>query len=109
MPGARVNVAFRIHVSGKFPGDATFWVAYGPLAGRFWLVRLHKTFRGTFGTQRSLPSAGTSSFTYLVGRGSVSTPAGPAPGNPVTVIRTLGPVSVEQLARARIAWHLPAG
>jgi hypothetical protein len=104
-----VTVAFRLHVSGLLPDKATFWVAYGPIDGRFWVVRLRRSVEGTFGTRRSLPSDGTSDFTYLVGRGTVSTPAGPAPGNPVTVIRTFGHVSADKVARARVVWHLTAG
>jgi hypothetical protein len=42
MQGVHVQgVHFRLHVVGRPSPGTTFWVAYGPLAGRFGIIRLH--------------------------------------------------------------------
>jgi len=38
---------FRLHVIGRPPAHATFWVAFGPLADRWGLIQLHAAGGGS--------------------------------------------------------------
>jgi hypothetical protein len=106
---AAVAVTFRLHVSGKPASDTTFWVAYGPLAGRFGLVQLHPSGAGVYSATQTLPTQGRTTFAYLAGRGAIQSRFGPAPGDPVTIIQRIGPVSARELDTSPITWTGPVG
>jgi hypothetical protein len=108
-PVARVPVTFRLHVAGQPSADATFWVAYGPLAGRFVLVQLRASGAGSYAAVRRLPATGRTVFAYLVGHGVVRTPSGLAPGDPVLTIERFGPALPTQLQLRVVYWHAPVG
>lgn len=100
--------AFHLHVSGTPDAHMTYWVAYGPLQGRFGVMQLHAVGAGQYSVQRSLPD-GTTNLTFLAGIGSVHTRAGDAPGNPVVTIRTLTFVSIQGCALPTVEWQAPVG
>lgn len=104
-----VMTTFRLHVAGRPGAQTTFWVAYGPLAGRWGLVRLHAGDRGLYAATRSLPRTGCTMFAYLVGSGARVTRAGRVPGNPTVTIRLIGPTSVSIPGRITVQWHTPIG
>jgi hypothetical protein len=108
-PTAPTVQSFRLHVDGKVGPKATFWVAYGPLAGHFGLIRLRLAGPGLYAAAVRLPGSGTSEFAYLRGNGVIRTPHGAAPGNPVTTIRVLGPVTVPQSRLPTVQWQAPVG
>src|SRR5437588_11928160 len=91
---AVVMTTFRLQVQGSAQKGETYWVTYGPLAGRFGIVRLSQTGPGVFTASRQLPTAGRSRFTYIAGRGVVHTRAGLAPANPDGTLLTVSPVHV---------------
>ena len=101
--------SFRLQVSGSVARDATFWVAYGPIAGRWGIVRLHHAGHGVYRASHRLPAEGTTIFTYLQGYGVVSTRLGPAPGNPVVTITRLGPLAPSSPQLASVTWQAPVG
>lgn len=103
-----VVATFRLHISGRPSPGTTFWVAYGPLAGKFGLVRLSDAGSGLRVATQALPGTGRTVFAYLAGHGVTMTRHGPAPGNPVVVIRTIGPISPAHLPPL-VQWSAPAG
>jgi hypothetical protein len=100
---------FKLQVAGQVDSGTTFWVAYGPLAGKFGIVQLRQRSAGVYAASRSLPTTGRSIFTYLVGTGVVRTKSGLEPGNPVRTVKTVGPVSVWPHGVPAARWQAPAG
>ena len=103
-----VVTTFRLHVIGRPPAHATFWVAFGPLADRWGLIQLHAAGGGTYTAAQSLPEVGRTIFAYLAGQGVLATQMGPAPGNPVVTIRRIGPVSASQVGATIVRWREPS-
>ncbi|GAC1323027.1 MAG: hypothetical protein NVS2B16_06760 [Chloroflexota bacterium] len=101
-------LTFTLRVVGPSDPQATYWVAYGPLAGRFGMVRLQRVGL-LFQAAVSLPSHGHTVFAYLQGHGIVRTRAGDAPAPPMVTIASMGPVSVSGARFPTIAWHAPIG
>jgi hypothetical protein len=107
---ARTTVAtFRLQVQGGSAGGTTYWVAYGPLAGRWGLIRLHRSGSGLYTARKALPADGRTVFTYLAGQGTVMTKLGPAPGWPVQTIRSVGPTTAPNLPSGTVRWQAPIG
>lgn len=102
------TVTFRLHVAAPADPHTTFWVSYGPLAGKFGLIRLHPTGNGYFAGSRALP-AGRTLFCYIAGTGTVKTPQGPAPGSPMVTIGHVGPGTAIQASARVMIWTPPAG
>jgi hypothetical protein len=100
---------FRLHVEGRVPQDATFWVAYGPLGGHFGLMRLRAVGRSDFEVRERLPATGSTIFAYISGHGAVRTRLGWVPGGPVTTIRRIGPVALAHLSLPTVQWRPPLG
>lgn len=108
-PLRSVQASFHLHVQGAPASGTTFWVAYGPLSGRWGLVRLHQTGQGMYVATRNLPAAGRTTFAYLAGQGMERTRLGPTPGNPVVTIKVLGPMSPVGVGRTIVLWQAPVG
>lgn len=110
-PIARPPLAqtFRLEVTGRTGPDATFWVAYGPLAGHFGMVQLHRAGSNTYAATAQLPGPGRTTFVYVSGHGAVHTRMGWVPGDPVMTIRTIGPVTVTQPHLPTVRWQAPIG
>jgi hypothetical protein len=106
--GTKMLVTFRLHVSGDIPQAMTFWLAYGPLGGRFGIVRLHRSRVGLYAASVRLP-VGRSSFAFVAGYGVIHVRFGPAPGNPVITIRRIDRCTALQAARIGVYWHVPEG
>ena len=104
----RAIVTFQLHVSGDIPQEMTFWIAYGPLAGHFGIVRLHRADTGLYTASMCLP-VGRSSFAYVAGYGVIRVRYGPVPGDPVITIRCLDRSTARQAARRVVYWHVPIG
>lgn len=104
----RAMVTFQLHVSGDIPQEMTFWIAYGPLAGHFGIVRLHRADTGLYTASMCLP-VGRSSFAYVAGYGVIRVRYGPVPGDPVITIRCLDRSTARQAARRVVYWHVPIG
>ena len=100
---------FRISVSGSPAKDTTFWVAHGPLNGRFGVIRLHRESGHSYAARITLPSNETTSFTYLTAQGVQWVHGLPQPAGTVTVIRTLDSVTASAAAAQAIHWSIPLG
>jgi hypothetical protein len=100
---------FTLRVTGHVERGTTFWVAYGPVAGRFGIIQLRETSVGVYAASRSLPTAGRAVFTYLAGQGAVKSRMGLVPGNPVTTVKTVGPLSVWPHGVPAVRWQPPVG
>lgn len=107
-PGVALTT-FRLRVVGDPARDTTFWVAYGPLAGRFGIVRLRERSFGVYAATARLSTTGRTDITFVAGHGVIHTRAGPAPGNPVVTIRTLGPISIWPRGIPVVKWWAPVG
>jgi hypothetical protein len=103
------TTVFRLHVAGQADPRTTYWVAYGPLAGTWGIVRLHAAGHGLEIGSRALPAKGTTTFDYVAGQGVVHTKLGPAPGNPVYTIAQIGPTSPMAITRHTVEWQAPVG
>jgi hypothetical protein len=107
--GATAPVTFSLAVHGSRAHATTYWVSYGPLAGRFGVIQLHRTAAHTYGATVRLPAGARSTFYYLAGHGVVHTRAGLAPGGMVSTIRRVGPMPVVRGSVFRAVWQAPAG
>ena len=101
-------VTFRLEVAGHPAVHATFWVAYGPLAGRFGLIQLRDRGGGLYTASATL-SSGRTIFAFLEGFGVEHTRLGDVPGAPTYTIREVGPMSVPGKPLPTIRWHVPLG
>jgi hypothetical protein len=99
---------FRLQVTGTSDPGATYWIAYGPLAGKFGIAQLHQRSRGVYTASLQLPTNGKSVFSYMVGHGAVHTRLGVEPGGPVLTVRQFGPTSVWPHGIPAVRWHPPA-
>lgn len=100
---------FRLQLEGRATPGMTYWVAYGPLGGRFGLIRLKSVGHGLFVGSRSLPFGARSEFAYVAGWGTVHTRAGLAPGGKPVTIRVVGPVRVFSGSMPVVDWRAPVG
>ena len=107
-PPASASRVFRLSVDGPVAPSDTFWVAYGPLAGTWGIVRLHATGPKLFETKITLPR-GRTVFSFIEGRGVMHTRLGDVPGNPVTTIRQVRSATVTGPAFPLVVWHVPIG
>jgi hypothetical protein len=102
-------VSFSLSVAGTPDPGTTFWVSYGPLAGKFAVVRLHPEGANTYGVRLRLPAGGHGTFYYLTGHGTMKSRSGPVPGDPVATIKRVGPVTLSQGLALRASWYPPLG
>jgi hypothetical protein len=106
-PDSAVSV-FRLSVDGPLAPTDTFWVAYGPLAGKWGIIQLHAAGSKLYVARAILPH-GRTIFSFIQGRGVMHTRLGAVPGNPVTTIRQIGPTSAAGNAFPLVVWHEPMG
>lgn len=99
---------FRLHLSAPADPHTTFWVSYGPLAGKWGLIRLRRAGHGYFAGSRALP-AGRSVFCYIAGTGTVQTAQGRAPGSPMLTVGHVGPGTAIRVSARVMTWAPPVG
>jgi len=107
-PTQTVTVIFRLQVFGAPAAGTTFWVAYGPLGGRFGLFQLRGA-AGVYEAQHRLPAHGRTVFTYLAGQEVTHTRIGAVPSNPVITIASIGPTTALKASQRVVYWQAPAG
>lgn len=100
---------FALRIPTKPAAHATYWVAYGPVAGRFSVKRMTAAGTRSFALNLRLPIGARSTFVYLKGNGVIHTRFGPAPGNPVRTLGQQGPTRVHGGMRASFRYHAPQG
>lgn len=98
---------FRILVNGSVSRNATFWLAYGPVAGTFGVVQLLQTSPGVYEASRTFPAGSHGVVAFLEGHGIMQTRAGKVPGNPVTVIRRTASIPLTTSAIMTVKWTAP--
>lgn len=105
-----VPVTFRMQVDAGAQSGRTFWVAFGPVAGRFWLIRLHHN-GGAFTATADLPAGTRTVFSYIAGNGTAQAKMGTVPGNPVVTVRQVGPVTLNnhRSVLPTVRWSGPVG
>jgi len=106
---AEAQLLFRLQVSGPRDPSATYWVAYGPLHGRFGIKRLQPVANGLFEASQRLSPRTRTVFAYVAGHGAIKTRAGLAPGNPVVTIRVFGPAVIAPAGLPLVRWNTPIG
>ncbi|MGH2443281.1 MAG: hypothetical protein ACRDFX_08975 [Chloroflexota bacterium] len=102
---ASVACDFRLNVKGTPSAPATFWVAYGPLDGKFGIIRLHAVGNGQYRATKRLPRNGKSQFVYVEGQGVVHTRAGAVPGGNVITIKNVGMVVLARQSVPSVLFH----
>jgi hypothetical protein len=102
-------MTFRLHVHGRIDPDATFWLAHGPIDGRFGIERLHFRGHGIFVLSHGFPLGVRAVFTFVMGHGVIKTRAGFEPGNPVVTISSIGPVYLNGETLPTVNWQAPIG
>lgn len=107
-PPPTASRVFRLSVDGPVAPSDTFWVAYGPLAGTWGIVRMHATSSKLFVAKITLPR-GRTVFSFIEGRGVMHTRLGAVPGNPVITIRQVGSTTSTGPVFPLVVWHVPIG
>jgi hypothetical protein len=100
---------FSVTVTGTPAKGTTFWVAHGPLAGRFGVIRLLPRGNHTYSARVSLPVTGVTSFTYLAAHGTRMVHGMPEPGGAEVVIRTMESVTATVASQRAVHWSVPLG
>ena len=103
------TTTFSLTVAGIPAKGTTFWVAHGPLAARFGVIRLQPHGNHTYSARVSLPVTGVTSFTYLAARGTQMVHGMPQPGGAVVVIRTMDSVTATVASQRVVHWSVPLG
>lgn len=106
---AKATLTFMLRLSGPQDRGATYWVSYGPVGGKFGIVRLRPARLQEYRATVVLPAGGRTIFYYLKGRGTVQTRIGPVPGNPVATIRRTGLTPVLSGVQVSTSWRPPGG
>jgi|SRR5947209_17581029 len=104
-----VTMNFRLRLETQPAAGTTFWIAYGPLAGRFGLIRLHQTGQNLYTAHANLPAAGRANFAYIAGNGTVRTRLGLEPGIPTVTIRNFDRITPGQTQLPVVTWQPPIG
>lgn len=104
-----IRTSFHLQAAPNLPKTTTFWVAYGPLAGKFGLVRLHSVGPGRFVGSRRFPAGARADFAYIEGQGTMRTKEGIVPGNPVHTVGHVGPLVVGRQPIPLLRLAAPAG
>ena len=100
---------FRIAVTGTPARGTTFWVAHGPLGGRFGVIQLHHESGHVYAARVAQPASESTTFTYLTAHGVQMVHGSVEPGKDVTVIRTLDSVTASIAASQTVRWSVPLG
>lgn len=103
-----VSTSFHLRVAVKAAPGTTFWVAYGPLDGKWGLIRLHRSGKSVYSGSRVLPTSGRTVFSFIAGRGTMRSRMGVVPGNPVTTIRSIGPITIWPHGVPTVLWRVSA-
>lgn len=103
------QVRFELQVQGIPARGATYWVAYGPIGGKFGVLRLRRMGTRMYGATHAFPAGSRGEFVYLEGTGQVRTPAGPAPGGMVVTIRRTALSSLHTGLVCSVSWSAPVG
>jgi hypothetical protein len=101
-------VTLQVQLATRPLHHMSLWVSYGPLGGRFGVIRLGQVGPLSFAATHQFPLHGRSMFTYLASYRMVQTPVGMVPDYPLIMIRSIGPVAAWQLP-AEVRWAPPVG
>ena len=103
------TTTFRLAVAGSPARGTTFWVSYGPLAGRFGVIELRPDGSHLFSARTVLPVDETGTFTYLEAQGTQKVHGVAQPGGIPVVIRTVGATTAAAASRQVVHWSVPLG
>jgi hypothetical protein len=104
-----VRTSFHLQASSSLPPATTLWVSYGPVDGKFGLIRLHNTGNGRFAAAGWFPSGVRADFYYIEGHGVMRTKQGLVPGNPVRTVGHAGPLVIGSRPVPLLRLSAPAG
>lgn len=96
-------------MNGAADTSSTFWVAYGPVKGRFYIVQLHAPDGHNYKATRQLPLRARATFTYLTSAGRIHTRIGWVPAGRTTTITQQGPVLISPTQPTVVQWQAPVG
>jgi hypothetical protein len=107
-PQKMETIKVSLSVTHAIPSHTTLWLVYGPPAATFGIVQMRHTTRSLYVASLRLPVGSKATFSYLAGHGTVQTPGGAAPGNPVVTIRQLPPIVISARPLPVVRWAGPA-
>ncbi len=100
---------FRLAVAGQPARGTTYWVSYGPLAGRFGVIQLHSHGKHVYSGRANLPVDVSGTFAYLQAQGTQMVHGLPQPGGIPVVIRSMGAVTAVTVSQRIVHWSVPLG
>jgi hypothetical protein len=103
------TTTFRLAVAGSPAKGATFWVSYGPLAGKFGVIELRSTGSHLYSARTVLPVNEAGTFTYLKAQGVQKVHGSAQPGGIPVVIRSVAAVTAVEAASHIVHWSVPLG
>jgi hypothetical protein len=103
------TTTFHLTVAGNPAKGTTFWVSYGPLAGRFGVIKLQPQGNDVFSARAVLPVNRAGTFTYLEAQGTRYVHGLPQPGGVPVVIRNLQSVTAATASQRIVHWSVPLG
>jgi hypothetical protein len=103
------TTTFSLAVAGTPDKGTTFWVAHGPLAGRFGVSQLKPHGNHIYSARVILPANGVTTFNYLAAQGTEVVHGTPQPGGAVVAIRTMESVTAAMASQRVIHWSVPLG
>jgi hypothetical protein len=103
------TTTFHLAVAGNPAKGSTFWLSYGPLAGRFGVIKLHPDGNHQYSARATLPLDAAGTFTYLQAQGTQMVHGLPQPGGIPTVIRSMEAVTAVAVSHHVVRWSVPLG
>lgn len=103
------TIALHLVVAGNPAKGTTYWVSYGPLGGRFGVVRLSSSANHLYSAQVKLPLDEPGTFTFLQAQGTEMVHGIPQPGGIPIVIRRMQAVTAVMVSQRVVHWSVPLG
>jgi hypothetical protein len=110
MHAVRMGTAtFRLAIAGSPAKGATFWVSYGPLAGKFGVIELRSVGGHLYSGRTVLPVNKAGTFTYLEAQGVQTVHGSAQPGGIPVIIRSVDAVTAAAASSQVVHWSIPLG
>ncbi len=103
------RATFSLVVTGTPASTLTYWVAHGPLDGRFGVIELHPTGTKVFSATVSLPLFAKTTFTYLASTRVQVVHGLKQPAGTIVTIKSMDDVTAGTAAMKTMHWSAPLG
>lgn len=103
------RVTFTLIVTGEPAPNLSYWVAHGPIDGRFGVIQLHPVGTNSFSASVTLPALAKTVFTYLASTGRQVLHGQKQPAGTIVTIKSMEHVTAETAAFKIMHWSAPLG